>query len=296
MTWPLKTKFYLEKDGEKCYWVVDDSGRIEDRVISKDTPLGKCLLEAKPGRFSFRQPNGLNVEYDLLRIEVQNSSLTPSGKGITVFLHPEIRRKSLQERILSRGIQFLVHFTPVSNLHSIMRNGLLSRMDLNQRRIPFGYSDEGRRDCLLDFISTSVSFPNYKMFYAKRSKAEEKRWAVVKVGKEVLWELGCLFFTGNAASSVSMAIPAAHLCSIDAFDRMFYEKESRSLIPESFTTDPQAEVMVYRAIPSRYIKGIALESKDDMKLIKDANDLSNIEIDRTLFSPRMDYDQAPKLL
>lgn len=54
--------------------------------------------------------------------------------------------------------------------------------------------------------------------------------------------------------------------------------------------------MVYRAIPSRYIKGIALESKDDMKLIKDANDLSNIEIDRTLFSPRMDYDQAPKLL
>ena len=111
---------------------------------------------------------------------------------------------------------------------------------------------------------------------------------MVKVGKEVLWELGCLFFTGNAASSVSMAIPAAHLYTIDAFDRMFYEKESRSLIPDNFTTDPQAEVMVYRAIPSRYIKGIALESEDDLRLIKDAKDLSNIEIDTPLFSYRRD--------
>lgn len=288
MTWPLKTKFYLEKDGEEFFWIVEDSGRIDDRVISKDSPLGKCLLEAKPGRFSFKQRNGLMVEYDLLRIEVQNSLLTPSGKGITVFLHPESRRKSLQERVLSRGIQFLVHFTPVSNLHSIMRNGLLPRKSLLERGFPFDYSDEQRIDGFLNWISTSVSFPNYKMFYAKRSKAEEKRWAVVKVGKEVLWELDCLFFNKNAASAEFRDLYIPWLFTIDAFDEMYYEHECRSLIPESFTTDPQAEVMVFRAIPSRFIKGIALESKDDMKLIKDAKELSNIEIDATLFSYRRD--------
>ena len=86
-----------------------------------------------------------------------------------------------------------------------------------------------------------------------------------------------------------MAVPAADLYTIDAFDKMFYEVESRSLVQDSFTTNPQAEVMVNGSIPSRYIKGIAFESKADRALIKDVKGLPEIEINKDLFSPRPDW-------
>ncbi len=313
MTWPLKTKFYLEKDGEKCFWIVEDSGRVDDRVISGDSPLGKCLLEAKPGKFSFKQPNGLIVEYNLLKIEIphpnhnrkrkevphpnlnhkrkeiSHSNHKQRSKEVTVCIETENRKKDIRERILARGIQYLVHFTPISNLNSIIRYGLLPRNVLRERGFPFDYSDEQRIDGFLNCISTSISFPNYKMFCKKRNEYSDKTWAVVKIKKEVLWEHDCLFFQENAASSGSMAVPAADLYTIDAFDKMFYEVESRSLVQDSFTTNPQAEVMVNGSIPSRYIKGIAFESKADRALIKDVKGLPEIEINKDLFSPRPDW-------
>lgn len=313
MTWPLKTKFYLEKDGEKCFWIVEDSGRVDDRVISGDSPLGKCLLEAKPGKFSFKQPNGLIVEYNLLKIEIphpnhnrkrkevphpnlnqkrkeiSHSNHKQRSKEVTVCIETENRKKDIRERILARGIQYLVHFTPISNLNSIIRYGLLPRKALLERGFPFDYSDEQRIDGFLNCISTSISFPNYKMFCKKRNEYSDKTWAVVKIKKEVLWEHDCLFFQENAASSGSMAVPAADLYTIDAFDKMFYEVESRSLVQDSFTTNPQAEVMVNGSIPSRYIKGIAFESKADRALIKDVKGLPEIEINKDLFSPRPDW-------
>ena len=337
MTWPLKTKFYLEKDGEKCFWVVEDSGRIDDRIISGESPLGKCLLEAKPGKFSFKQPDGRVVKYHLLKIEVphpnhnekrkevrhpnqkqqrkevpnpnhkQNRKEIPHSnhnqgrkevpdpnhkrgrKVVTVCIETEKRKKDIKERILARGIQYLVHFTPLSNLNSIIRYGLLPRKALLERGFPFDYSDEQRIDGFLNCISTSVSFPNYKMFFKKRHECSDKTWAVIKIEKQALWELQCLFFKENAASSGSMAIPAADLYTIDAFDKMFYEEESRSLIPDSFTTNPQAEVMVHGAITSSYIKGVALESENDRALIQDVKGLPEIEINKDLFSPRRDY-------
>jgi len=313
LTWPLKTKFYLEKDGEKCFWIVEDSGRVDDRVISGDSPLGKCLLEAKPGKFSFKQPNGLIVEYNLLKIEIphpnhnrkrkevphpnlnqkrkeiSHSNHKQRSKEVTVCIETENRKKDIRERILARGIQYLVHFTPISNLNSIIRYGLLPRKALLERGFPFDYSDEQRIDGFLNCISTSISFPNYKMFCKKRNEYSDKTWAVVKIKKEVLWEHDCLFFQENAASSGSMAVPVADLYTIDAFDKMFYAVESRSLIQDSFTTNPQAEVMVNGAIPSRYIKGIAFESKADRALIKDVKGLPEIEINKDLFSPRPDW-------
>jgi len=313
LTWPLKTKFYLEKDGEKCFWIVEDSGRVDDRVISGDSPLGKCLLEAKPGKFSFKQPNGLIVEYNLLKIEIphpnhnrkrkevphpnlnhkrkeiSHSNHKQRSKEVTVCIETENRKKDIRERILARGIQYLVHFTPISNLNSIIRYGLLPRKALLERGFPFDYSDEQRIDGFLNCISTSISFPNYKMFCKKRNEYSDKTWAVVKIKKEVLWEHDCLFFQENAASSGSMAVPAADLYTIDAFDKMFYEVESRSLVQDSFTTNPQAEVMVNGSIPSRYIKGIAFESKADRALIKDVKGLPEIEINKDLFSPRPDW-------
>ena len=313
MTWPIKTKFYLEKDGEKCFWIVEDSGRVDDRVISGDSPLGKCLLEAKPGKFSFKQPNGLIVEYNLLKIEIphpnhnrkrkevphpnlnhkrkeiSHSNHKQRSKEVTVCIETENRKKDIRERILARGIQYLVHFTPISNLNSIIRYGLLPRKALLERGFPFDYSDEQRIDGFLNCISTSISFPNYKMFCKKRNEYSDKTWAVVKIKKEVLWEHDCLFFQENAASSGSMAVPAADLYTIDAFDKMFYEVESRSLFQDSFTTNPQAEVMVNGSIPSRYIKGIAFESKADRALIKDVKGLPEIEINKDLFSPRPDW-------
>ncbi|NLF44049.1 MAG: DUF4433 domain-containing protein [Bacteroidales bacterium] len=163
------------------------------------------------------------------------------------------------------------------------------RKALLERGFPFDYSDEQRIDGFLNCISTSVSFPNYKMFCKKRNEFSDKTWAVIKIEKEALWELQCLFFIENAASAGSRGMTVAALSTIDAFDKMFYDKESRSLISDSFTTNPQAEVMVHGAIPSRYIKGVALKSENDMALIKNVKGLPEIEINKDLFSFRADW-------
>ena len=67
--------------------------------------------------------------------------------------------------IEERNIESLFHFTPVDNLENILKYGLLSINNLNRLGIDYYYNDENRYDDRLDAISTSIEFPNYKMFY-----------------------------------------------------------------------------------------------------------------------------------
>ena len=77
-------------------------------------------------------------------------------------------RKERSEILKERNIKKIVHFTKVENLESIFENGILSVNRLNDSSIAYSPSDPFRLDDKLNMISTSISFPNYKMFYSKR--------------------------------------------------------------------------------------------------------------------------------
>ena len=77
-------------------------------------------------------------------------------------------RKERSEILKERNIEKIVHFTKVENLESIFENGILSVNRLNDSSIAYSPSDLFRLDDKLNMISTSISFPNYKMFYSKR--------------------------------------------------------------------------------------------------------------------------------
>ncbi len=150
-----------------------------------------------------------------------------------------------------RGIKYLVHFTRMDNLASILKHGLLGRERLEKMRIPYVYNDEQRIDRCSDAICLSISFPNYKMFYVYRKKLESAKWVVLVLKRDILWELDCAFCQENAASNNVRFIPLEERKKGSALEDLFTEydkihdvQRSSLGIPPEYTTNPQAEVLV----------------------------------------------------
>ena len=89
----------------------------------------------------------------------------------------------------SRGIKTLIQFTRIENLDTILTHGLIPR-ELLEHRVFLNalnprFSDLQRVDNRKEMNFLSVSFPNYRMFWSKASKDQEK-WAVLEFEPEFL--------------------------------------------------------------------------------------------------------------
>ena len=158
----------------------------------------------------------------------------------------------------------LVHFTQVQNLCSILEKGLLGRNDLEvldfeQKPV---FNDKIRIDGHPEAISLTISFPNYRMFYRYR---RSKDWVVLLVNSAVLWKLDCAFCQENAASKTVKKIPLTDRKKVSALMQMFEDykniKRESLGIPDNYTTNPQAEVLVFEPIPSQYIKEVHFQDE-----------------------------------
>lgn len=202
------------------------------------------------------------------------------------------RVEALREKVEARQIPYLVHFTPLANVESILEFGLMSRNALHNHRYVF--TDEYRSDGWLDWISSSVSFPNYKMFYAKKNSLKDiDGWAVLLIKRDALWELDCKFILTNAASYGIRMFQDEKWSSVEAFEEMFNHVEHRNGIPEYFTTDPQAEVMIKKEIPRSFIGTIAVERPHDVDRLNGLTDI-RVEVIPKLFSWRSDFEHWRK--
>ncbi len=204
-------------------------------------------------------------------------------------LEAERRKKRAEEisaRVHARKVPYLVHFTPIANLESILRDGLRSRNALAGH--DFVFTDEYRTDGWVDWISVSISFPNYKMLYAKKNSLKNvEGWAIILIRKEALWELDCKFILTNAASSGIRMFQEEKWSSAQAFEDMFNHAEHRIGIPDFYATDPQAEVMIRDEIPRSYIGMIAVENKrDETRLDR----LIDVRVIPQLFRWRSDFE------
>lgn len=188
-----------------------------------------------------------------------------------------------------RNIQRLVHFTKLSNLESILNNGFLSRDLLELLSYNYSYSDEIRLDNKIDFISSSITFPNYKMFYPKRMEDTSIKWVVLSLDSEVLVNrFDAEFYRMNAACS-SFSKCKFDPCSNEALADMFYPQDRDFDLPINYTTNPQAEVMIKDSISASYIKCIDTLGFDEKASWLANNSHIDYNPSSKLYAPRKDY-------
>lgn len=163
---------------------------------------------------------------------------------------------------LARGLEipFLVHFTRVANLPSIMQHGLQPVAQINNLGLNAEINDHLRLDGRLNGLSTSIAFPNGSMFFRLRNENPEVEWAILALSPKILWEKDALFCRHNAADARVSGLSDDELRTPAAFSSLFEENDGQKSREEqrlkSFDpTDVQAEVLIMDAVEPDYIIG-----------------------------------------
>jgi hypothetical protein len=200
------------------------------------------------------------------------------------------RLKRLRMSILkNRNITRLVHFTPADNLESILENGMLSRLYMDENGFDYWYTDENRLDGKLNYISNSITFPNYKMFWSKRNEDKDTDWIVLSIDSDILVDkFDTEFYRKNAAANDPLKYKYEPT-SNDALEFMFYPEDRDPNIPTNYTTDPQAEVLIKDDIDTSYITCIDTECPNDKVRSLALNSRISYNPHSRLFSGRNDY-------
>lgn len=180
----------------------------------------------------------------------------------------------MQENLNKRGIKHLLHFTKYSNFPSIMARGLLRRSELDTQDISYAFNDEMRLDRHPNSLSVSISFPNYRMFYSARQRYSDDTWVVLVLSTNVLIQKPCSYYSQNAATGCYNGVPRTELQGEASFDAMFADvggvKRAALGIPTDFTTDPQAEILVFSDIEPQHIIGVATQNADQEREVRQA--------------------------
>jgi cold shock CspA family protein len=211
-------------------------------------------------------------------------------------IEKERRALQIQQICAERGIRHLVHFTHISNLDSILENGILGRSLLQELGIQSNLTDAHRIDGYPQAACLSISFPNYRMFY--KYKGDSKDWIVLLLKADILWELDCAFCEENAASNNVRYVPLEDRKTPQALMRLFGDCgfiERRSLrIPDNYPTNPQAEVLVFDPISPQYIEEIHFEDANLLYKWKESyrGELKvKLVCDNRFFKYRQDYEK-----
>lgn len=206
-------------------------------------------------------------------------------------------RQEFVDYLKSRNVTHFVHFTPLKNLPSIATFGLVPVGMQESYGITSITTDSERMDGKRH-NNLSITFPNYSMFCTKRATMRIP-FAVLKLDIALLLDSeiakNIVFCNHNAAAS--------GVCEgkkLENLQHMFSEKSyyknkivSRDQldIPDSYTTDPQAEVKVSGVIPPQYITDVLVESGDGAAYAyaKKTAFASLVKENQELFSYRKDY-------
>jgi superfamily II DNA helicase RecQ len=144
----------------------------------------------------------------------------------------------------SRGVTELIHFTPVTNLPSILANGIIPRNRLEQEDVEFTYTDEKRHDGK-EHINLSITNPNIRMFYKLRKRIPVD-FVVLTIDTSILSKYRHSYRATNAASNKAMP------CSVEEL----FSGNRPEGFQNNWTTDNQAEVLVDEIISPEYILSV----------------------------------------
>lgn len=165
------------------------------------------------------------------------------------------RPQNIKAFVEARNINKLIHFTPGSNLQSIVELGLLSREALKVSGVQYRYTDRLRLDGWMDGLSLSIENKNDPMFNAKNS-LRAGDWCILELQPAVLWEKDCAFFRTNASSTFLVRKTREDQRKFEALRQLFDSPLRRPLCPFNCPDDVQAEVMVFDGVEPKYIRTI----------------------------------------
>jgi len=196
----------------------------------------------------------------------------------------------------SRKIEYILHFTRVENLDSILYSGLIPRDELERTGTNSTFNDEYRYDNCKNALCCSVGHPNYKMFYSLRMNNPRTEWCVIGIKKDVLWNKDCAFCIENAASNSVTSISINQRKGLQAFMKLFDEIENKPprnvlAIPDNCPTNPQAEILIFDRIEVDNIIGVVFQSQQRADEYKTKYNKDNFFIyHKAFFYPRKDYE------
>lgn len=206
--------------------------------------------------------------------------------------------------VKKRGITRLCHFTRINNLPFIfgtdnagsIPNGIVSRRIVKGSdlftSLPRGmeYTDAKRLDCREDLISTSIQVPNSKYFSRVINKEKIKgafnEFCIVLINPNIIDD-ETIFCPGNAATKGYRDIlkdDDDKFKGLEAFKCLFRDVNNPKhglikrgiYLPNNYTTDEQAEVMIPNHIPVNYIDGIVFKDKETAIMESDKLQLCNV--------------------
>lgn len=158
-----------------------------------------------------------------------------------------------------RNIKYLYHFTPVANLYSIIRNGLLPVYELKKRNLEFINPDRNRFDFRTRGISLSISHTNNRLLYKNICELKIP-FVVIEIESCVLWKEPVVkefFFTNAASNSFSSSCCYTELSDLY---RMFVGDFG------IYPYDEQAEIIFYGSIPFKYMSTLFFKQESDIPI------------------------------
>ena len=223
----------------------------------------------------------------LMKKKVFSKNLKP--KEIEILLESPICEELVQnsgisieqelESFNSHLIESVFHFSIFDNLDSILEKGINSRKYLESKNISYMWMDENRFDERKDWISTSLSYPNLHLMRNKiKSWDIDSELFLLEIDPQIIVSLPTIYFPGNAArSDLNANYKEDRTQYLDGrgLENLFLNKEVRLRykLPDHHPTDPQAEILIYRHIPARFIKAIYSSNKFRLKYENQINKL-----------------------
>lgn len=174
-------------------------------------------------------------------------------------------RQAIQDHAQAIQVPYLLHFTRIENLQSIISHGLYPVGRAGEVGAVPVINDQYRWDGHRNSTSVSVGFPNCQMLYRYRRADENAEWTILVLHPSILWVKHCAFCRHNAADGRISRQNPAELATPEAFVGMFEEIEgvearaTQRLKPYD-PTDVQGEVLVFDVIEPQFIVGVIFET------------------------------------
>ncbi|MGA2080263.1 MAG: DarT ssDNA thymidine ADP-ribosyltransferase family protein [Holophaga sp.] len=171
----------------------------------------------------------------------------------------------IKELAQTLEIPYLLHFTRIINLPSILEYGLYPISRAHEIQLEPEINDPLRLDGHPDSVSLSIGWPNCQMFYKYRMVDQKVEWVVIAINPSVLWTKNCAFCKYNAADSRVSCLDIESLMNKKAFNEMFKDNaENPSRVKQKLKTydptDVQAEVLVFDVIEPELIIGVVFNT------------------------------------
>lgn len=202
----------------------------------------------------------------------------------------------LNDFLCKNQIDTLYHFTRIKNLTNIINYGLLPRNVIEKNNIDSQFNDVWRYDNCTNANCLSIEFPNYKMFYSLRMSEPNTKWVVLKLNIQILFDFKCAYCWTNAGDSTMYTTSVQSRMGVNAFidlykNRSGYPKREETNIKDWYPTNPQAEVLVFGAIPIKYIDCIYFQDEATRSAYKHIipNNITT-KVNSRVFSYRSDWN------